>query len=472
MSTTEFIAAIELGSSRIAGIAGRKHDDGSLEVLAYACEDSSAFVHKGIVYNIDKAAHAIRGIVSALEGQLGQSVAKIYAGIGGQSLRTVRNSVSRTLDEEGIISNGLVDELNDENLQLPLADMCILDVAPQEYKIDNTLHADPVGVAGQRITGQYLNLIARHQLRKNLEQSFEKAGVKTADLPVAPLALAQAVLSKNELRAGCALVDLGADTTTVQVYKDNILRYLCVLPLGGQNITRDLTLLKIEEEEAEQLKLQHGDACHQADTDPVEGTPVARTCTLNDGRSIELSALNDIIGARAEEILANAWYQIQQSGYERELLAGTVLTGGGALLQGTEALFRKLSRTDKVRTATAIQAAVHDGQGTLPADGRQNTLLGLLAEGTVNCATQPKPQPKPEPAQPTIFQEEEVKKPEPPKPEPKDTKGKDKDKDKEKTTKKPSADADKGNRKGSFFGNLFEKFRNEVLDDDSDKLNN
>ena len=107
MSTTEFIAAIELGSSRIAGIAGRKHDDGSLEVLAYASEDSSSFVRKGIVYNIDKAAHAIRDIVAALEGQLGQSIAKVYAGVGGQSLRTVRNAVSRTLDEEGISSTSL-----------------------------------------------------------------------------------------------------------------------------------------------------------------------------------------------------------------------------------------------------------------------------------------------------------------------------------------------------------------------------
>ena len=472
MSTTEFIAAIELGSSRIAGIAGRKHDDGSLEVLACTSEDSSSFVRKGIVYNIDKAAHAICGIVSALEGQLGQSIAKVYAGIGGQSLRSVRNAVGRTLDEEGIISDELVDALNEENRQLTLVDMCILDVAPQEYKIDNTLHADPVGVAGQRITGQFLNLIARHQLKKNLEQSFEKAGVKTADLTVAPLALARAVLSKNELRAGCALVDIGADTTTVQVYKDNILRYLCVLPLGGRNITRDLTQLKIEEEEAEQLKLQYGDACTQPDADTDTSADASATCTLNDGRSIELSALNDIIAARAEEILANAWNQVQQSGYERELLAGIVLTGGGASLQGTEALFRKLSRTEKVRTALTIQADVHDVPGTLPTDGRQNTLLGLLAEGTVNCAATPKPQPKPEPApQPTIFQEEAVKTPEPPKPEPKDIKGKEKDKDKEKTPKKPSADTDKG-KKGSFFGNLFDKFRNEVLDDNSDTMNN
>ena len=125
-----------------------------------------------------------------------------------------------------------------------------------------------------------------------------------------------------------------------------------------------------------------------------------------------------------------------------------------------------------MRTALTIQADVHDVPGTLPTDGRQNTLLGLLAEGTVNCAATPKPQPKPEPApQPAIFQEEEVKIPEPPKPEPKDTKGKEKDKEKEKTTKKPATDTEKG-KKGSFFGNLFDKFRNEVLDDNSDTMNN
>ena len=466
MSTTEFIAAIELGSSRIAGIAGRKHEDGSLEVLAYTCEDSSSFVRKGVVYNIDKAAHAICDIVSALDGQLGQSsIAKVYAGITGQSLRSVRNAVSRTLDEEGIISDELVDALNEENRQLSLVDMCILDVAPQEYKIDNTLHADPVGVAGQRITGQFLNLIARHQLKKNLEQSFEKAGIKTADLIVAPLALARTVLSKNELRAGCALVDIGADTTTVQVYKDNILRYLSVLPLGGHNITRDLTQLKIEEEEAEQLKLQYGDACFQTETNNDMPVDASVTCTLADGRNIELSALNDIIGARAEEILANAWNHIQLSGYERELLAGTVLTGGGASLQGTEALFRKLSRTDKVRTALTIQANIHDAQGDLPTDGRQNTLLGLLAEGTVNCATTPKPQPRPEPAPQPKPEPEKQQQPEPekPKPEPAPT---------NKPKPEPQNNGKKKKRWWQMGKDLFEDVSDAFLDDENNKKRN
>ena len=275
MATTDFIAAIELSSSKISGIAGKKSSDGSIQVLAYAREDASPFIHKGAIYNIDKAAQALTSIINKLEGQLNNSIAKVYVGIGGQSLRTVRNAVSRTLEEESIISQELVDEICDENRDVPLVDMSVLDVAPQEYKIDNTLHVEPVGVAGRYITGQFLNIVARASLKKNLEHSFEQAKVEIADdLLVAPTALAKAVLTENEMRSGCALVDFGADTTTVLVYKNNILRYLSVLPLGGNNITHDITSLQMEEEDAEKLKLQYGDALYEEEEDAAKALDV------------------------------------------------------------------------------------------------------------------------------------------------------------------------------------------------------
>ena len=171
MATTDFIAAIELSSSKISGIAGKKSSDGSIQVLAYAREDASPFIHKGAIYNIDKAAQALTSIINKLEGQLNNSIAKVYVGIGGQSLRTVRNAVSRTLEEESIISQELVDEICDENRDVPLVDMSVLDVAPQEYKIDNTLHVEPVGVAGRYITGQFLNIVAREEPRTQLRAS-------------------------------------------------------------------------------------------------------------------------------------------------------------------------------------------------------------------------------------------------------------------------------------------------------------
>jgi len=385
MATTDFIAAIELSSSKISGIAGKKNSDGSLQILAYTREDASSFVHKGVIYNIDKAAQALTSIINKLEGQLNNSIAKVYAGIGGQSLRTVKNTVSRTLEEESIISQELVDEICDENRAVPLIEMSVLDVAPQEYKIDNTQQAEPVGVTGRYITGRFLNIVSRSSLKKNLEHSFEQAKIEIADdLLVAPLALSKVVLTEAEMRSGCALVDFGADTTTISVYKNNILRYLSVLPLGGNTITQDITSQQMEEEDAEKLKLQYGNALYEEE----EESETAAICTLEDGRTFELSLLNNIIGARAEEILANVWHQLQLSGYEDKLFSGVIFTGGGANLKNLEKAFRKISKMEKVRTASFICNAVHGRIEELKKDGMQNTLLGLLAAGNENCCLQ------------------------------------------------------------------------------------
>lgn len=383
MATTDFIAAIELSSSRISGIAGKKNSDGSMQVLAYAREDASSFIHKGAIYNIDKTAQALTSIINKLESQLNNPIAKVYVGIGGQSLHTVRNAVSRTLEKEEIISQELIDSICDENLEVPLPDMSVLDVAPQEYKIDNDLQADPVGVTGKHITGQFLNIVARASLRKNLKHSFGQAKVEIADLFISPVILAHVLLTENEMKSGCALVDLGAGTTTIAVYKNNILRYLSVLPLGGNTITHDITSLQMEEEDAEKLKLQYGNVLYEEE----EGETPA-VCNLEDGHTIELATLNDIIGARAEEILANVWNQLQLSGYEDKLFSGVVFTGGGSNLKNVEEAFGKLSKMEKIRTVKFVRNSIHGYTDVLKKDGTQNTLIGLLSAGNENCCLQ------------------------------------------------------------------------------------
>lgn len=406
MVTTEFIAAIELSSSKISGIAGHRNADGSMQILAYASEPSVAFVRKGVVYNIGKAAGGLTSVINKLEEQLKCTIAKVYVGIGGQSVRTVENKISRTADTE-IIPQGLIDSLNDENLTYPIVNMDILDVVPQEYEIDNHLYTDPVGVTGHFVTGKFLNIVASPSLKKNLEMSFEQARIRIADFLTAPLYVGRAVLTDNELRAGCALVDLGADTTTVAVYKNNLLRYLCVLPLGGANITRDLTSMQIEEDEAEQLKRQFGDALYQEEETTENLSPAA--CRTADGRSIPLSELNDIVGARVEEILANVWNQIKLSGYEDKLLAGIVLTGGGSNLRHIDAALLKLSKLKKIRTATFVQDTVRGHQEEIPKDGTQTTLFALLLAGTDNCCQPEEPKiPHIEPGKPVdMFQDDE-----------------------------------------------------------------
>lgn len=409
MATTDFIAAIELGSSKITGVAGKKNSDGSIQVLAYAREDSSSFIRKGVIYNLDKTAQSLTSIINKLEGMLNNSIAKVYVGMGGQSIRTVRNVVSRELEAETIISQELIDSISDENLEIPLIEMDILDVAPQEYKIGNNLQADPVGVAGSHIEGRFLNIVARSSLKKNLERCFEQARIEIADLKISPLVTADAVLTESERRSGCALIDFGADTTTLSVYKNNMLRFLTVLPLGGNSITRDITTLQMEEEEAERLKVTYGDAILEEE----EGEEPA-TCSLEDGnRTLELSRLNNIIEARTEEIIANVWNQLQISGYDDKLLAGVIITGGGANLKHIDEVLRKRSKIEKLRFAKFPRNAVHaDAPDIIKKDGTQNTLFGLLFAGNENCCMQETPAPKPlnqpqmEPE--NIFKEDEA----------------------------------------------------------------
>ena len=168
MAITEFIAAIELGSSKITGVAGRRNSDGSMQVLAYAKENSSSFIRKGLIYNLDKTAQSLTNIINLLEAELKNSISKVYLGIGGQSMRSVKNVVTRDLDEEVIVSQELVDNICDENLSFPLINMDILDVAPQEYKVGNNLQIDPVGVACNHIEGHFLNKIGRASCRERV----------------------------------------------------------------------------------------------------------------------------------------------------------------------------------------------------------------------------------------------------------------------------------------------------------------
>ena len=289
---------------------------------------------------MNKTAQSLTSIINKLEGKLGATIAKVYVGIGGQSLRTVKNTVVRHLEGENTISEELVAEINDENIQVPLIDLDILDVAPQEYRIGNNFQIDPVGVLSNHIEGRFLNIIARDSVKKNLEKCFAQANIEVADYFISPIVTADVVLSDTEKRSGCALVDLGADTTTVSVYKNNILRHLTVLPIGGNSITRDICNLQIEESEAEQLKKQYGSAVNEPE---AEGES-PKTVELNDKRVIEEKILNDIIEARTEEIVANIWNQIQVSGYETQLLAGIILTGGGANLKNIEEAFVKRPR--------------------------------------------------------------------------------------------------------------------------------
>jgi cell division protein FtsA len=398
MAVTDFIVAIELGSSKISGIAGRKLPDGSIQILATASENASDCIRKGVIYNLDKTTQSLTSIIKKLESTLKASIGKVYIGMGGQSLRTIRNTEVRHMDEEIKISQELIDSLKDSNRAVPIVGYQILGVAPQEYKVGNDLIVEPVGVQTDHIEARFLNIIARKNVKENITKCCDLVPIEIAedaeDL-IAPLALAEAVLTSSEKRSGCALIDFGADTTTVSVYKNNILRHLAVIPLGGNNITRDICSQQIEEEDAEALKVRFA----QAYTEPTENDDENKTYRLDNGCSINTILLEDIVEARLNEILDNVANQIVLSGYENKLLAGAIITGGGINLKNMEEAFIKRTKIEKLRIARDTHISLKGVE--VKKDGSNNTLIALLAAGKENCCLAMPEHPKPEPVKKT-----------------------------------------------------------------------
>jgi cell division protein FtsA len=381
VAAKEFIVAIELGSSKMTGIAGQKNLDGSINVLAVVKEDSSSFIRKGVVYNIDKTAQCLTSIIKKLENQLKTEITQVYVGVGGQSIRSVRNVITKDLPAETIITQDMVIELMDSNRNMKYPDQEILDAAVQEYKVDSQYQLDPVGIQATHLEGNFLNILERKAFYRNLNKCFETAGINVAEMYLAPLALADSVLTEAEKRSGCALVDLGADTTTVSVYSKNILRHLAVIPLGGNNITKDLATLQIEESDAEKMKLKYASAF--TDNNDIDNN---LKYSIDAERQVESRKFIEIVEGRLEEIIENVWYQIPSEYYDK-LLGGIILTGGGSNMKDIEKAFMNHTHVDKIRIAKFVTHTINSNNEDIKAhDGKMNTLLGLLAKGDINCA--------------------------------------------------------------------------------------
>ena len=381
MAAKEFIVAIELGSSKMTGIAGKKNLDGSISVLAVVTEESSTFIRKGVVYNIDKTAQCIANIVKKLTTNLKTEIRHVYVGVGGQSVRSVKNNIVKNLPEDTVVTQEMVNELMDGNRNMSYQDQEIIDAATQEYKVDNQYQMDPVGIQCTRLEGNFLNILWRRLFYRNLNKCFDQAGVAIADMYLAPLALADSILTDAEKRSGCVLVDLGADTTTVSVYFKNVLRHLAVIPLGGNNITKDIASLQMEENHAEDMKIKYASAF--TDNSDIDSS---LKLSIDSDRSVESRKFVEIVEGRMQEIVENVWYQVP-SEYADRLLGGIILTGGGSNMRNIETAFRNHTHIEKIRVAKFVTQAITAKDPLITAkDGTMNTVLGILAKGNMNCA--------------------------------------------------------------------------------------
>lgn len=384
VAENNIIVAFELGSSSIRGVVGKREADGSIRILAIEQEKISGSIRRGTVYNINKTTNAIARIKDRLNEKLNVYITRAYVGIAGQSLHTVSNKVVRSCGVKEKITQEVVDMLMDENRSVEYPDREILDVAPQEYRLGIDVQADPIGIQADRIEGRYLNIIARKSLQEDIRTCMRDAGLDVVELLITPIELAKALLPDTEKRSGCALVDIGAETTTVSIFTKNILRHLVTLPLGGNNVTTDLANLKqMEQDEAELIKLKYGVA-----QVPGDKQDLSRQIHISNNRNIAEEELQRITSARYDEIVANVWNQIcKDNKWQNELLSGVTLTGGAATMKGLPEAFAQMKNFDatKIKVAKQLLSGVQCEASVDNSVSGFNAALALLMSATENC---------------------------------------------------------------------------------------
>ena len=370
--------ALDIGTTKVCAIAGRKNEYGKIEIVGVGSVKSEG-VSRGVVSNIDKTVKAINEAIQIAQKNAKTKFGRVHVGIAGQHIKSihhhgllVRHEPESEINEADV--NKLISDMH--KLVLPPGDK-ILHVFPQEFTVDDETNiVDPIGMSGVRLEANFHIITGQISASRNIMRCVEKVGLDVADITLEPIASSKAVLTPAEKEAGVALVDIGGGTTDITIFKDSIIRHTSVIPFGGNVVTNDIkegcTVMK---DQAEKLKVKFGSALADAVYDNrIITIPGFRG---KDFKEISEKNLSKIIQARLEEIFDYVLWEIKRSGYEGKLIAGIVLTGGGSLLNNIE-LLSEYHTGLSTRIGQPIEHLAH-GYSSMIASPIYSTAVGLLS---------------------------------------------------------------------------------------------
>jgi cell division protein FtsA len=328
--SSPIVVGLDIGTTKICVIVGRRSRNGKIEVLGIGKAESSG-VTRGVVSNIDKTVQGITQAVEVAGTQSNVEVRVVNVGIAGQHIKSLQHRgliTRRDINTE--ISRKDIDKLVEDmyNLVMPPGEE-IIHVLPQEYTVDNEPGIkDPIGMAGVRLEANFHIISGQVTAVKNIVKCVNKAGLESQELILEPLASSEAVLSEEEKEAGVVLVDIGGGTTDVAIFHEGIIRHTAVIPFGGNSVTEDIREgCSVMRNIAEQLKVRFGSAlANENKENEIVCVPGLRG---REPKEISIKNLAYIIQARMEEIMEHVYYEIKTSGFEKKLIAGIVITGGG-----------------------------------------------------------------------------------------------------------------------------------------------
>ena len=346
MEEDKIIVGLDIGTTKICAIVGRKNEFGKLEVLGMGKAVSDGVI-RGIVTNIDKTVNAIEKAIGEASEQSGINIKVVNVGIAGQHIKSAVHHGSITRDSDDEITVEDVGRLTNDMYRIVIPPGSeIIHVMPQDYIVDyEDGIKDPVGMSGVKLEADFHIITAQTNAINNINKCVLRAGLEIENLILEPLASSLAVLSDEEKEAGVCLVDIGGGTTDIAVFYDNIIRHTAVIPFGGNIITSDIKHgCMVMEHQAELLKTKFGRAiAEEASPNEIVSIPGLRN---RPPKEISLKNLAHVIEARMEEIIEMVHTEIITSGYHKKLAAGIVVTGGGALLTNLQQLFEYMTGLD------------------------------------------------------------------------------------------------------------------------------
>ncbi|WP_413511638.1 cell division protein FtsA [Myroides odoratus] len=350
MEKENIAVGLDIGTTKIVAMIGKKNEYGKLEILGLG-KAKSLGVKRGVVNNITQTIQSIQHAVADAETQAGYKIKNVVVGIAGQHIRSIQHSdyISRPNPDEVIGDKDIEQLINQVQKLSMLPGEEIIHVLPQEFKIDGEPGIkEPVGMYGSRLEATFHVVVGQAALIKNAGRCIKDAGLELAGITLEPLASAEAVLSQEEKEAGVALIDIGGGTTDLAIFKDGIIRHTAVVPFGGNVITEDIKEgCSIIERQAEILKVKFGSAWPGENKDnEIVSIPGLRG---KEPKEISLKNLSKIINARVEEIVQLVFSEIKSYGYEnpqKKLIAGIVLTGGGSELKHIKQLVEYITGID------------------------------------------------------------------------------------------------------------------------------
>ena len=324
MEKNQYIVALEIGSSKIVGAIAEKTSAGYLSISHLQEERHLGSVRFGIVQNVENVKNSINRIIKNLEGMIDGRITQVYMGVSGRSLHSIVSEVNRSVGSTEPITKELIDRIIHDATSTPLRNHDTVDIVPRAFYVDKVETPTPVGQFGSSIKIKVNLIVAKPALMLNLNRSMAN-NVPVKDYIVTPLGVGEQILSESDRELGCMLVDMGAETTTVSIYKNKALIYLNTIPLGGRNLTRDvMNGLSVMEDTAENVKKNINNPLDPTNVSDVviEGVPAREAANY--------------ISARMGEIIANINQQLANAGVSSNDIQSIVLVGGCANIGGLQ----------------------------------------------------------------------------------------------------------------------------------------